>query len=120
MAGPVGSTQTPIKDVDQLDFSVSMSMALLRIAFLRVKRIGVGNVWSWLKRGLSFVVQSNFDRDVNMKSRRHHNNKGLRQIKRGKTREQVAKMAERLLRPYSEGCRQYMEEMRKGIAKQHD
>jgi hypothetical protein len=31
-----------------------------------------------------------------MKTRRHHNNKGLRQIKRGKVKEQVAKIAERL------------------------
>ena len=31
-----------------------------------------------------------------MKTRRHHNNKGLRQVKRGKTRTQVARMARRL------------------------
>jgi hypothetical protein len=32
-----------------------------------------------------------------MKTRRHHNNKGLRQIKRGKTRLQVQRIKERLL-----------------------
>jgi outer membrane protein assembly factor BamE (lipoprotein component of BamABCDE complex) len=31
-----------------------------------------------------------------MKTRRHHNNKGLRQVKRGKTRDQVAAIAKRL------------------------
>lgn len=31
-----------------------------------------------------------------MKVKRHHNNKGLRQIRRGKTREQVKRIAERL------------------------
>jgi hypothetical protein len=31
-----------------------------------------------------------------MRKRRHHNNKGLRQIKRGKTQKQVAMMAKRL------------------------
>lgn len=31
-----------------------------------------------------------------MKTRRHHNNKGYRQIKRGKTREQVKAIAKRL------------------------
>ena len=31
-----------------------------------------------------------------MKSRRHHNNKGYRQIKRGRTAEQVRRMAGRL------------------------
>lgn len=31
-----------------------------------------------------------------MKRRRHHNNKGLRQIKRGKTYAQVKRMAKRL------------------------
>ena len=31
-----------------------------------------------------------------MKTRRHHNNKGYRQIKRGKTRKQVEVMARRL------------------------
>ncbi len=36
-----------------------------------------------------------------MKTRRHHNNKGLRQIRRGKTREQVARMAARLGIPLS-------------------
>lgn len=35
-----------------------------------------------------------------MKTRRHHNNKGLRQIKRGKTRRQVACMAARLGIPF--------------------
>lgn len=34
------------------------------------------------------------------KERRHHNNKGLRQIKRGKTRKQVKQMARRLGIPY--------------------
>ncbi len=33
-----------------------------------------------------------------MKMRRHHNNKGLRQIKRGKTHDQVKWMARRLFR----------------------
>jgi len=32
-----------------------------------------------------------------MRFRRHHNNKGLRQIKRGKTRVQVAHICKRLL-----------------------
>lgn len=32
-----------------------------------------------------------------MKERRHHNNKGLRQIKRGKTEKQVEDMARRIL-----------------------
>ena len=31
-----------------------------------------------------------------MRKRRHHNTKGLRQIKRGKTQKQVAMMARRL------------------------
>lgn len=31
-----------------------------------------------------------------MKTRRHHNNKGYRQIKRGKTVEQVARIARKL------------------------
>lgn len=31
-----------------------------------------------------------------MKTRRHHNNKGLRQVKRGKTREQVKMIARKL------------------------
>lgn len=31
-----------------------------------------------------------------MKTRRHHNNKGLRQIKRGKCRDQVQRMAKKL------------------------
>jgi hypothetical protein len=35
-----------------------------------------------------------------MKFRRHHNNKGLRQIKRGKTRLQVARIAAKLGLPY--------------------
>jgi hypothetical protein len=34
------------------------------------------------------------------KERRHHNNKGYRQIKRGKTRLQVKRMARRLGIPY--------------------
>ena len=33
-----------------------------------------------------------------VKKRRHHNNKGLRQIKEGKTVEQVKKMAKRLFK----------------------
>jgi len=36
-----------------------------------------------------------------MKFRRHHNNKGNRQIRRGKTREQVRRIARRLKLPYS-------------------
>jgi hypothetical protein len=35
-----------------------------------------------------------------MKTRRHHNNKGYRRIKRGKTRDQVEHMARRLGVPY--------------------
>lgn len=35
-----------------------------------------------------------------MKTRRHHNNKGLRQIKRGKTIEQVKRIAKKLRIPY--------------------
>lgn len=35
-----------------------------------------------------------------MKTRRHHNTTGLRQIRRGRTREQVAAMAKRLGVPY--------------------
>jgi hypothetical protein len=31
-----------------------------------------------------------------MKDRRHHNNKGLRQIKRGKTFEQLKRMSKRI------------------------
>jgi hypothetical protein len=34
-----------------------------------------------------------------MKTRRHHNNKGYRQVKRGKTRTQVEHMARRLRIP---------------------
>ena len=34
-----------------------------------------------------------------MKTRRHHNNKGLQQIRRGKTRLQVARIARRLRLP---------------------
>jgi hypothetical protein len=40
-----------------------------------------------------------------MKLRKHHNNKGLRQIKRGKTREQVKRIAKRLKIPYTYGLR---------------
>jgi hypothetical protein len=36
-----------------------------------------------------------------MKTRRHHNNKGLRQIKNGKTSEQVKRMAGRLGIPFN-------------------
>lgn len=35
-----------------------------------------------------------------MKGRRHHNNKGLRQIRRGKTRDQVKRIALKLRIPY--------------------
>ena len=35
-----------------------------------------------------------------MKSRRHHNNKGTRQIKRGKTVEQVKRIAKKLRVPF--------------------
>lgn len=35
-----------------------------------------------------------------MKTRRHHNNKGLRQVKRGKTRQQVKAIARRIGVPY--------------------
>jgi len=38
-----------------------------------------------------------------MKTRRHHNNKGNRQIRRGKTRDQVRKMARKLKIKYREG-----------------
>jgi len=37
-----------------------------------------------------------------MKTRRHHNNRGLRQIKRGKTREQAKRIAKRLGIPYKQ------------------
>lgn len=36
-----------------------------------------------------------------MKTRRHHNNKGFRQIKRGKTFDQVKAMCRRLKLPFS-------------------
>lgn len=36
-----------------------------------------------------------------LKTRRHHNNKGYHQIKRGKTRLQVAYIAKRLKLPYN-------------------
>lgn len=39
-----------------------------------------------------------------MKFRRHHNNKGLRQIKRGRTTRQVQCMAARLGIPYLSGA----------------
>lgn len=35
-----------------------------------------------------------------MKTRRHHNNKGTRQVKRGKTASQVKRMARRLGIPF--------------------
>lgn len=35
-----------------------------------------------------------------MKTRKHHNNKGLRQINRGKTRDQVKIIARKLKIPY--------------------
>lgn len=35
-----------------------------------------------------------------MKTRRHHNNKGLRQIKRGKTEEQLKRICKKLGLPY--------------------
>jgi hypothetical protein len=38
-----------------------------------------------------------------MKSRRHHNNKGLRQIKRGRTAKQVELMARKVGVPYRVG-----------------
>ena len=38
---------------------------------------------------------------IALKTRRHHNNKGYRQIKRGKTRKQVACIAKRLKLPYN-------------------
>lgn len=37
-----------------------------------------------------------------MKTRRHHNNKGYRQIKRGKTATQLKHMCRRLGLPYKE------------------
>lgn len=40
-----------------------------------------------------------------MKARRHHNNKGYRQIKRGKTAEQVKRMAKRMSVPFVQGRR---------------
>lgn len=39
-----------------------------------------------------------------MITRRHHNNTGLRQIKQGKTRDQVAAMAQRILGPTPPGA----------------
>lgn len=41
-----------------------------------------------------------YSRDGPTKQRRHHNNKGYRQIKRGRTREQVREIARRLNIPY--------------------
>lgn len=41
-----------------------------------------------------------------MKSRRHHNNTGYRQIKRGKTRSQVRHIARRLGVPYGKEARE--------------
>lgn len=38
-----------------------------------------------------------------MKNRRHHNNTGTRQVRRGKTRRQVAAMARRLQIPLAVG-----------------
>lgn len=38
-----------------------------------------------------------------MKTRKHHNNKGNRQIKRGKTVEQVKRIAKSLNIPYDRG-----------------
>lgn len=35
-----------------------------------------------------------------MKNRKHHNNKGLRQIKRGKTKEFIKRLAKKLKIPY--------------------
>lgn len=43
--------------------------------------------------------------DVSKKVRRHHNRSGLRQVKRGKTREQVREMARRLGIPYGAATR---------------
>ena len=40
-----------------------------------------------------------------MKTRRHHNNDGLRQIKRGKTRRWVAALAKRMGVPYGKRTR---------------
>ena len=40
-----------------------------------------------------------------MKRRRHHNNKGTRQIRRGKTHDQVARIARRLGVPLRIGNR---------------
>jgi hypothetical protein len=42
-----------------------------------------------------------------MKTRRHHNNKGLLQIRRGKIREQVKRIAEKLNIPYRSDCTCY-------------
>jgi hypothetical protein len=38
-----------------------------------------------------------------MKVRRHHNNKGTRQVKRGKTFEQLKRIAKKLGLPFHEG-----------------
>jgi hypothetical protein len=46
-----------------------------------------------------------------VKTRRHHNNKGTRQIKRGKTAAQVERMARRLGVPFAVGECPEAEEM---------
>jgi len=45
-----------------------------------------------------------------VKTRRHHNTKGTRQIKRGKTHEQVKAMAKRLKREFRDKKEQHNEE----------
>lgn len=50
-----------------------------------------------------------------MKSRKHHNNTGYRQIKRGKTREQVKRIAKRLGIPYGEKDTEFMKQWAKDM-----
>jgi hypothetical protein len=47
-----------------------------------------------------------------VKNRRHHNNKGLRQIKRGKTREQIERIAHKLGIPYAKIIQEPIQETR--------
>jgi hypothetical protein len=52
----------------------------------------------------ALIAQNNFvmacQSGNKMKFRRHHNNKGYRQIRRSKTREQIRAIARRLKLPY--------------------
>jgi hypothetical protein len=46
-----------------------------------------------------------------MKTRRHHNNRGARQIKRGRTRRQVEEIAKRLGVPYGSRSANFSEKI---------